>query len=97
MTIRIERNGAVTTVVIDRPQARNAIDRATARALAEAFRGFDADPATSVAVPPFRLTFTVARAFESLAVPPKLTEVLRFTRASVRPDVVSSRTGSSVS
>jgi len=50
MTVHVERNGAVTTVVIDRPQARNAIDRATAGALAEAFRAFDADPAASVAV-----------------------------------------------
>ena len=34
MTIHIQRNGAVTTVVIDRPAARNAIDRATAQAVA---------------------------------------------------------------
>jgi enoyl-CoA hydratase/carnithine racemase len=40
----------VTTVIIDRPAARNAIDRATAQALAEAFRDFDADPAQHVAV-----------------------------------------------
>ena len=50
MTIHIQRNGAVTTVVIDRPAARNAIDRATAQALADAFREFDADPAQHVAV-----------------------------------------------
>lgn len=50
MTIHIQRNGAVTTVIIDRPEARNAIDRATATALADAFRAFDADPAASVAV-----------------------------------------------
>jgi len=50
MTVHVERLGAVTTVVIDRPQARNAIDRATARALADAFRAFDADPAQHVAV-----------------------------------------------
>ncbi len=50
MSVHVERNGPVTTVVIDRPRARNAIDRATARALAEAFRSFDADPAASVAV-----------------------------------------------
>lgn len=50
MTIHIQRNGAVTTVVIDRPEARNAIDRATAQALADAFRAFDADPQASVAV-----------------------------------------------
>ncbi|OHC65114.1 MAG: enoyl-CoA hydratase [Rhodocyclales bacterium GWA2_65_19] len=50
MTIHVQRNGAVTTVVIDRPAARNAIDRATATALADAFRAFDADPQASVAV-----------------------------------------------
>ena len=50
MSVRIERQGAVTTVVIDRPAARNAIDRATAQALADAFRAFDADPDASVAV-----------------------------------------------
>jgi len=37
-------------VVLDRPQARNAVDRATATALADAFRAFDADPEASVAV-----------------------------------------------
>ena len=50
MTVHLERNGPVTTVIIDRPQARNAIDRATATALADAFRDFDADPAQHVAV-----------------------------------------------
>jgi enoyl-CoA hydratase len=50
MSLRIERQGAVTTVIIDRHAARNAIDRATAQALAEAFRAFDADPDASVAV-----------------------------------------------
>jgi enoyl-CoA hydratase len=48
--VHVERNGAVTTVVIDRPAARNAIDRPTAQALAAAFREFDADPAQHVAV-----------------------------------------------
>jgi enoyl-CoA hydratase len=50
VTVHVERRGAVTTVVIDRPAARNAIDRATAQALADAFRDFDADPAQHVAV-----------------------------------------------
>jgi enoyl-CoA hydratase len=50
MSVKIERQGAVTTVIIDRPAARNAIDRATAAALADAFRQFDADPTASVAV-----------------------------------------------
>ena len=50
MTVRIERLGAVTTVVIDRPATRNALDRATAESLAQAFREFDADPEARVAV-----------------------------------------------
>jgi enoyl-CoA hydratase len=50
MSVLIERQGAVTTVVIDRPRSRNAIDRAAAQALAAAFREFDADPAQHVAV-----------------------------------------------
>jgi enoyl-CoA hydratase len=50
MAIRLERNGAVATIVIDRPEARNAVDGATARALAEAFREFERDPALFVAV-----------------------------------------------
>ncbi|MCF8179562.1 MAG: crotonase/enoyl-CoA hydratase family protein [Sulfuritalea sp.] len=50
MSVLIESKGAVTTIIIDRPAARNAIDRATALALAEAFREFDADPTASVAV-----------------------------------------------
>jgi len=50
MTIRVERSGAVTTVIIDRPQAKNAVDGPTAEALATALREFDADPAADVAV-----------------------------------------------
>jgi enoyl-CoA hydratase len=36
--------------VLDRPHVRNAVDRAHAAALADAFRTFDADPDASVAV-----------------------------------------------
>ncbi len=50
MSVRIERNGPVLTVVLDRPQARNAVDGPTAAALADAFREFDADPQAAVAV-----------------------------------------------
>jgi enoyl-CoA hydratase len=50
MTVRIERAGPVTTVVIDRPAVRNAVDRATAERLADAFRAFDADDEAAVAV-----------------------------------------------
>jgi len=48
--VHIEKRDAVTTVILDRPEARNAIDRETADALAEAFRSFDADPDAKVAV-----------------------------------------------
>ncbi len=50
MTVRATRDGAVTTIVLDRPEVKNAVDRATADALAEAFRAFEADPEASVAV-----------------------------------------------
>jgi len=50
MTVRVERSGPVTTVILDRPGVRNAVDGPTAAALAEAFAGFDADPGASVAV-----------------------------------------------
>ncbi|MGE2716457.1 crotonase/enoyl-CoA hydratase family protein [Mycolicibacterium litorale] len=48
--VRVERNGAVTTVIIDRPDARNAVNRPTAEALYEAFDDFDRDDTASVAV-----------------------------------------------
>lgn len=50
MSVTIEKNGPVTTVILDRPQARNAVDRPTAEALADAFRQFDEDPDASVGV-----------------------------------------------
>ena len=49
-TVHAERNGAVLTVVIDRPEVRNAIDGPTAAALAARFREFDQDAGLSVAV-----------------------------------------------
>ncbi|MFG2177128.1 crotonase/enoyl-CoA hydratase family protein [Streptomyces abikoensis] len=48
--VRTERRGPVTTVVLSRPDVRNAVDGPTAAALADAFRAFDADPAARVAV-----------------------------------------------
>jgi enoyl-CoA hydratase len=49
-TIRVEHDGPVWTVTIDRPEVRNAVDGPTARALADAFRAFDADADARVAV-----------------------------------------------
>lgn len=50
MPVRIERQGHVTTVVLSRPEARNAVDRPTAAELVAAFREFDADDDARVAV-----------------------------------------------
>ena len=50
MTVHVNNEGAVRIVTIDRPAVRNAVDGLTAAALAEAFRGFDADPTAHVAV-----------------------------------------------
>ncbi len=50
MSVHVEVEGPVTTVVLDRPEAHNAVDRQTAEALADAFRDFDADESQSVAV-----------------------------------------------
>jgi enoyl-CoA hydratase len=48
--VHVSRDGAVTTIALSRPEVRNAVDRATAAALADAFRAFDADVDASVAV-----------------------------------------------
>jgi enoyl-CoA hydratase len=48
--VRVERAGPVTTVLLSRPGRRNAVDRATAAALCDAFRAFDADADAAVAV-----------------------------------------------
>ncbi|MEU1119836.1 MULTISPECIES: crotonase/enoyl-CoA hydratase family protein [unclassified Streptomyces] len=50
MPVRSERAGPVTTVILSRPAARNAVDGPTAHALADAFRAFDADSDAAVAV-----------------------------------------------
>lgn len=44
MTLRVDKNPPVTTVILSRPEVRNAVDRVTAEALVAAFRDFDADP-----------------------------------------------------
>jgi len=49
-SVRVETSGPVTTVIIDRPRARNAVDGPTAAALYEAFDEFDRDDEAAVAV-----------------------------------------------
>lgn len=50
MTLSIERDGPVTTLIRDRREVRNAMDPASAEALTDALKAFDADEAQSVAV-----------------------------------------------
>ena len=50
MSVRAETHDRVTTIIIDRPERRNAVDADTAAALADAFRAFEADDAARVAV-----------------------------------------------
>ena len=45
-TVRVEHDGPVTIVSIDRPEARNAVDGPTSVLLADAFRAFDKDDDT---------------------------------------------------
>jgi enoyl-CoA hydratase len=50
MSVRIEKQGSVTTVIMDRPEARNAVNHQTAVELLRAFQAFDADNIAKVAV-----------------------------------------------
>jgi len=49
-TVTTTQDGPITLVTLDRPATRNAVDRATADLLREAFEEFDADDSQSVAV-----------------------------------------------
>ncbi len=50
MLVVTETDGPVRIITINRPEARNAVNRPAADALAEAFRAFEADPEALVAV-----------------------------------------------
>ena len=50
MSVSVTRDGEIVIVAIDRPDRRNAVDGATARALYDAFKAFDADETASVAI-----------------------------------------------
>ncbi|HEY5029520.1 MAG TPA: crotonase/enoyl-CoA hydratase family protein [Candidatus Angelobacter sp.] len=49
-SVIIARDGKVFTVTINRPEVRNAVDSATASALADAFKAFESDDALCAAV-----------------------------------------------
>jgi enoyl-CoA hydratase len=48
--VDVHRDEAVWTVIINRPERRNAVDGPTAAELADAFRAFDADERAAVAI-----------------------------------------------
>ena len=50
MSVTVKKNGPVTTVILSRPEVRNAVDRPAAEALADAFRAFEADEEALVGV-----------------------------------------------
>lgn len=50
MKVRVEKKGKVCTIVINRPEVRNAVDRETAQQLADAFREFENDESLYAAV-----------------------------------------------
>lgn len=50
MSVTIEKNGPVTTIILSRPDVKNAVDGPTAQALADAFRAFEEDGEAHVAV-----------------------------------------------
>jgi len=50
MSVRVEKSGRVTTVILSRIKRRNAVDRETADALTAAFEAFDHDEDSYVAV-----------------------------------------------
>ena len=49
-SLRLERYGAVATLVLDRPSRQNAIDRATWRSLAQRCQELEHDPSTRVII-----------------------------------------------
>jgi enoyl-CoA hydratase len=50
MTVLIEKKDQIWTIIINRPEVRNAVNGATAQRLADAFREFDADESAAVAI-----------------------------------------------
>jgi enoyl-CoA hydratase len=50
MAVLVEKEGPVMTIILSRPEVKNAVDREAAEALADAFRRFEADEEARVAV-----------------------------------------------
>jgi len=50
MSIKIEKNYPIYTIILDNPEVKNAVDGPTATKLANAFRNFEKDEKALVAV-----------------------------------------------
>jgi enoyl-CoA hydratase len=50
MTVHYEIRGRVAVITLDRPEARNAVDGPTARALVDAFKRFESDDGADIAI-----------------------------------------------
>lgn len=50
MEVLVETNGRVCTIIMNRPEVRNAVNQKTAKQLTDAFRAFEADSTLDVAV-----------------------------------------------
>ncbi len=50
MAVTMEKQGPITTIILNRPDVRNAVDGPTAQALADSFREFEADGEAKVGV-----------------------------------------------
>ena len=48
--VKVQKEGQITTILINRPAVKNAVDGATAQELADAFRAFEKDETSYVAV-----------------------------------------------
>jgi enoyl-CoA hydratase len=76
--VLIERDGQVLVITINRPQARNAVDAATADALAAAFDGFERDDTVHVVV--------LTGAGDTFCAGADLREIAEGRRAEVDPE-----------
>lgn len=67
MMIDVTKEGPLTVVTLNRPARRNAVDRPTAEAMADAFRAFDADVEAKVAILTGAGTFCAGADLKALA------------------------------
>lgn len=85
MSVEMERLGSVTVITIDRPHARNAVDRDTADALESAFRAVDGDGTRAAVLTGAGGTFCAGADLQALADPDRRNRLERSDRAPMGP------------